>query len=251
MLRIVPRAELSNLEVPSHEVWRYLGYPGPVGARQDIQSTFQQVMEMGPALLEPAACYDIFPIENVTSSAVEIEGGISFSSRDLALRQRGAKELAAFVVTAGVRLEEEAGRFVRSRDSVLLGYMLDMFASAAVNYLACKVKKIIEDHALSRGYQAITHGVCIGDKCSVYRDCAGVIVHWWSPGYGNWSVLENKKIFAIVDGNQIGVCVKESGMMSPRKSYACIMPLGFQGEKSHQECVEWQKEWSRQGIKAR
>ena len=243
------KAEFSNFEVPSHEVRRYLGYPDPVRARKDIQDIFQQVMEMGPTLLEPAACYDIFPIKNVTSSAVEVEGDISFNSRDLALRQREAKALAAFVVTAGVRLEEEAERLIQSGDSVS-GYMLDVFASAAVNCLAYKVKKIIEDHARSQGYQAITHGVCIGKKCSVYRDCGGAIVHWWSPGYGDWSALENKKIFAIIDGNQVGVYVRESGMMSPQKSYACAMPLGSVGEKSRQECAEWQKEWVQRGLKA-
>ncbi|MCK4817313.1 hypothetical protein KA005_16200 [bacterium] len=250
MFRIVPRAEFSNFEIPPHEVWRYLGYPDPARARQDIQNIFQQVMEMGSTLLEPAACYGIFPIKNVNSSAVEVEGGISFNSRDLALRQCGAKELAAFIVTAGVRLEEEAKRLIQRGDYVP-GYMLDMFASAAVNCLAYKMKKIIENHARSKGYQAITHGVCIGKKCPVYRDCGGAIVHWWSPGYGDWSALENKKIFTIMDGNQIGVYVRESGMMSPQKSYACAMPLGSEGEKSRQKCVEWKKEWNQQGLKAR
>lgn len=244
------KAKFSNVEVPSHEVRRYLGYSDPTHVRKDIQDIFQQVMEMGPTLLEPAAGYDIFPIKNVTVSTVEVEGDISFNSRDLALRQRGAQALATFVVIAGARLEEEAEKLIRSGDSVL-GYMLDVFASAAVNCLAYKVKKIIEAHAHSMGYQGITQGVCIGKKCSVYRDCGGAIIHWWSPGYGDWSVVENKKIFTLIDGNQVGVCVRESGMMSPQKSYACVMPLGSDGDKPRQKCVEWQKEWTRRGLKAR
>ncbi len=244
------KVEFSNFEVPAHEVQRYLGYTDSVCARKDIQDIFQQVMEMGPTLLEPAVCYDIFSIKSVTSSAVEVEGAISFNSRDLALRQRGAKALAAFIVTIGGHLEEEAKRLTQNGDSVP-GYMLDVFASAAVNCLAYKVKKIIENHARSKGYQAITHGVCIGKKCPVYRDCGGAIVHWWSPGYGDWSALENKKIFAIVDGNQVGVYVRESGMMSPQKSYACAMPLGSEGERSRQNCIEWQKEWVQRGLKTR
>ena len=244
------KVEFSNLKVPAHEVRRYLGYPDSVRIRKDIQDIFQQVMEMGPTLLEPAVCYDIFSIKSVTSSAVEVEGAISFNSRDLALRQRGAKALAAFIATIGGHLEEEAKRLTQNGDSVP-GYMLDVFASAAVNCLAYKVKKIIENHARSKGYQAITHGVCIGKKCPVYRDCGGAIVHWWSPGYGDWSALENKKIFTIVDGNQVGVYVRESGMMSPQKSYACAMPLGSEEERSRQNCFEWQKEWAQRGFKAR
>jgi len=207
-------------------------------------------MEMGPTLLELAACYDILPIKRVTSSLVEIAGGASFNNRDLALRQRGAKELAIFIATVGPRVEEAAGRLIQSGDSVL-GYMLDMFASAAVDILAYKVKELIHDHAQSKGYQAITHGICIGKKCPVYRDCGGFIVHWWSPGYGDWSALENKKLFAIVDGSQVGVSVRESGMMTPRKSYASTVPLGPEGEKPPQKCVEWKREWTRRGVKAR
>lgn len=250
MLQIVPEAEFLNFEAPPGEVWRYLGYPDPSRARQDIQEIFHRVMEMGPPLLAPAACYDIFPIKKVTPSSVEVEGDVSFDSQDLALRQREAKELAAFVVTAGPRVEEKAEKLIQEGDSVL-GYMLDMFASAAVNTLAYKVREVIQDYVRPRGYQAITHGICIGKKCPAYRDCAGEVVYWWSPGYGDWNALENRKIFSIVDGSQVGIQVRESGMMTPRKSYACAMPLGPEGEKSTEKCVEGGREWIQRGLKAR
>ncbi len=249
MHQIVPQTEFSNFKVPSHEVWRYLGYPDPSRAHPKVQEVFQRVMEVGPPLLAPAACYDIFPIKKVTSSSVEVEG-VSFDSQDLALRQRGVKKLALFIVTAGPRIGEEAEKLIQGNDAVL-GYMLDMFASAAVDTLAYKVKGIIQDHIRAKGYQAITHGICIGKKCPAYRDCAGVVVHWWSPGYGDWSALENKKIFSLIDGNQAGVRVKDSGMMTPRKSYACAMPLGPEGEKSPQKCAEGEREWIQRGLKAR
>ncbi|MBA7609713.1 hypothetical protein ES703_16904 [subsurface metagenome] len=117
--------------------------------------------------------------------------------------------------------------------------------------LAYKVRKVIQDYVRPRGYQAITHDICIGKKCPAYRDCAGVVVHWWSPGYGDWNPMENRKIFSIVDGNQIGIRVKESGMMTPRKSYTCAMPLGPEGEKSTEKCVEGEREWIQRGLKAR
>jgi len=250
VLQIIPEAEFSNVKVPRHEVWRYLGYSNPNQASPTIKKVFNRVMEMGPPLLEPVACYDIFPIKKVTPSSVEVEGGVSFESQDLALRHREAKELTAFIITIGPRVEEEATKLIQGGDSVL-GYVLDMFGSAAVDIMAYKVREIIQDHVRSEGYQAITHGVCIGKKCPAYRDCGGVVVYWWSPGYGDWSALENKKIFAIVDGNQVGVRVKESGMMTPRKSYACAMPLGTVREKSTQKCVEGEREWIQRGLKAR
>jgi hypothetical protein len=252
MLQIIPEAELSNFEVPPHEVWRYLGYLEPDRARSDIKKAYQQVMDMGPPLLKPAACYDIFPIKKVTPSSVEINvnGGVSFNSRDLAVRQCEAKEIAVLITTVGPRAEEEAERLIQSGNSVV-GYLLDMFASAAIDTLALEVKALIQDRVQAKGYQAITHDICIGKKCLTYRDCGGVIVHWWSPGYGDWVALENKKLFAIVDGSRIGVRVRESGMMSPRKSYSATIPLGPEGQKSPKKCTVWQEEWAQRGLKAR
>lgn len=249
MLKIIPQSEFSDFKVPPHEVWRYLGYIEESRARPEIREIFKRVMEVGPSLLAPAACYDIFPIKKVTSSSVEVDG-VSFDSPDLALRQHGAKELAVFITTMGPRVSEEAEKLIVNGDSVL-GYMLDVYASAAVDVLAYRVSEIIQDSVRSRGYQAIQYGSCIGEKCPVYRDCGGVIVKWWCPGYGDWTALENKKIFSIVDANQIGVRVKESGMMEPRKSYACTMPIGPEGEKPLQKCVEWKREWIQRGQKAR
>ncbi len=250
MLQIVPEAEFSNVEVSSDEVWRYLGYPNSSQASPAIQKVFHQAMEIGPTLLEPVACYGISQIGRVTSSSVEVEGGVSFDSRDLALRHREAKELAAFIITIGPRVEEEAMKLIQGGDSVL-GYILDMFGSAAVDIMAYKVREIIQDHVRPEGYQAITHGICIGKKCPAYRDCGGVVVYWWSPGYGDWDTREQKKLFTVVDGSHIGVHLTESCMMDPRKSYACAMPLGTVREKSTQKCVEGEREWIQRGLKAR
>ena len=249
MLQIIHRDRFSNFEVPPREVWRFLGYSSPDDARPEIREACHNAMEMAPSLLEPAACYDIFPTKDITSSSVEVDGA-SFDSEDLVLRQREAKELALFINTVGPRVEEEVDRLMQGGDSVL-GYMLDMVASMAVATLAYKVRDIIQDHVRSRGYQTLTYAVCIGKKCLWYRDCGGVVVNWWSPGYGDWNTLENKKIFSIVDGTRIGVRVKETGMMTPRKSYACAMPLGPDGKKPSQKCIEGEREWVQRGVKAR
>ena len=169
MLQIVPQSEFSNFKVPPYEVWRYLGYMEESKASPEIRRIFKRVIEeVGPPLLEPAACYDIFPIKNITSSSVEVDG-VSFDSSDLALRQHGAKELAIFITTMGPRVSEEAEKLIVSGDSVL-GYMLDVYASAAVDVLALRAREIIQDSVRSRGYQAIQYGSCIGKKCPVYSD---------------------------------------------------------------------------------
>jgi len=250
MLQIVPSDKLSGVKVPAYEVWRYLGYIDESKARPEIREIFQRVMEeVGPPLLEPAACYDIFPVEKVTSDSVHL-GGITFESQDLAGRQSLTKEIALFITTAGARIGEEAEKLIASGDSVL-GYVLDVYASAAVDTLAYMVRDMIDASEASRDRRGIKHGVCLGKKCPAYKDCGGVVISWWSPGYGDWSAIENKKVFSLVDGNKIGVRVNPSGMMEPRKSYACAMPLAPGGGKSAEKCVEMDREWMQRGAKSR
>lgn len=234
------------MEVDSEEVWRLLGYSDPIQARPAIQEVFHQAMEIGQTLLEPAACYDIFQTERVTSASVEVEGHVSLESQDLAHRSREARELAVFITTIGPGLEEQVGKLLAS-GNFGLGYVLDVFGSAAVEMVAYKVRGLIQDYALSRGYWAMTHGYCIGKDCPAYTDCGGSIIYWWCPGYGDWNTREQKKLFTLVDGSHIGVHLGETYMMSPRKSYACVLPIGRQGEKSSNKCDEGQKDWIKLG----
>ncbi len=54
---------------------------------------------------------------------------------------------------------------------------------------------------------------------------------------------KQKKLFSLVDGNEIGVHLEESCMMTPRKSYACLIPIGPQEENVSYACNEGQKDW--------
>jgi len=246
MIRILHEAELPNLEVNPKEVWYWLGYSDPMQARPAMQKVFNQAMEKGPSFLEPAACYDIFPIAGVTPFSVEVKGGVVFESQDLASRFQGARELAAFIVTIGPHLEEEVKQFFCSGNAGV-GYVLDVFGSTAVDVVAYKVREVIQGYASSKGYQAMTYGCCIGESCPAYTDCGGVMIYWWSPGYGDFLTREQKKLFSLIDGSHIGVHLAESCMMTPRKSYACLLPIGPQLEKSPRKCDEGQKDWIKLG----
>ena len=246
MMQIISQAEFQNLEVNPKAVWQELGYSNPNQARPAIQEAFHQAMEIGPTLLEPTACYDIFQIERVTSSSVEVEGGVSFESQDLAQRHQEARELAAFIVTIGPGLEERVAKLFQGGNPAV-GCALDAFGSIAVDMVAYRVKELIQDDALSKGYQAVTHGYCIGDDCPAYKDCGGVIIHWWSPGYGDWDTLEQKKLFTLVDGSHVGVHLSEMCMMTPRKSYSGVLPIGSQREKPPDKCDEGKRAWMQRG----
>ena len=245
-MRRLSQADISGFKVDPERVWCMAGYSDPSRARPIMQKAFQQAWEIGLSLLEPAACYDTFPITGVTSYSVTIDGDVSFQSRDLAEHFREAREMTILIVTIGPRLEKQVEKLFEERNSGV-GCILDLLGSAAVDKVAYRVRDLIQKDALAKGYRAMSRGYCIGKTCPAYTDCGGVVAYWWSPGYGDMETREQKKLFSLIDGNEIGVHLEESCMMTPRKSYACLIPIGPQEENVSYACNEGQKDWIRQG----
>jgi len=245
MLKVLERADLGDVEIKPDIVWRLLGRPNPTKVSSIMQEAFDKIMEMAPALLEPRAGYDILSIQEVTPASIKIDG-VSFESADLAIRFQQAQEMAVFVSTIGPRLGKEVDKLLDDGKSSL-GYILDIYGSAAVEMVAYKARDIIDDYVQAQGYRAMRHGYCIGNECPAYVDCAGVVTYWWSPGYGDLPTVEQRKVFNLIDGDKIGVRLSESCMMYPRKSYACLMPIGPQAGKPTTPCDEGDKDWITMG----
>ncbi len=246
MIRTLSQADILGFKVDPERVWGMAGYSDPSRARPIMQKAFQQAWEIGLPLLEPAACYDTFPITGVTSCSVTVNGAVSFQSQDLAEHFREAREMTILIVTIGPRLEKQVEKLFEEGDSGV-GCILDLLGSTAVETAAFRVRELIQEDALAKGYRAMTSGYCIGKTCPAYIDCLGCVAYWWSPGYGDLPTVEQKKVFNLIDGDKIGVRLSESSMMTPRKSYACLMPIGPQEEKVSYACDEGDKDWMKLG----
>jgi len=213
-MQVLVQVKLKGSDVKLEHVWRRLGYPGEAQTNAAIQRAFQQAVECGKTLLEPAACYDIFPLEAITPSSIRLNG-VSFESRELAARCHDAEELAIFIVTIGPRLEERVNQLLTGEEP-LTGYILDNFGSEATKSVFYRVKDIINDYARSQGLR---------------------LNGWFCPGWRDldWELCEQRKLLSLVKGSQIGVHLKESCMMTPRKSYAGVLPLGTDPEGAEDE----------------
>lgn len=192
----------SRWEADASKIWRRLGYADPSQAPAAVHAAFARACELGQDLLEPAACYRIRPMERWSPAWIELSG-IALGSRELAFRCRGAREVAIFIATIGLRLEGEVERLFPQEPTT--AWMLDQYGSEAVVALARAVRYELRDYALS-------HGLRIGER--------------YCPGYGDWETRDQRKLFRVLDGGRIGVQLGPHGMMRPRKSYAGVLPIG-------------------------
>ena len=196
------RTSLKGLNVNLEHVWQRLGYGTPAQAPVQVRKAFQRAVEFGKTLIEPAACYDISPIEAITSSSIKIRG-ISLESEELAANCQGAEELAIFIVTIGSQLDEQVKQFLHADPTVAI--ILESYGSEAVIEIADEVAALIKKYATSKGWE-------VGEKLC--------------PGCGDWALDEQEKLFSLLDGQQIGVELDSHLMMYPRKSHSGALPLG-------------------------
>lgn len=61
------------------------------------------------------------------------------------------------------------------------------------------------------------------------KDISAGNFRWrFSPGYGDWDLQEQKKVFAILKCDKIGLTLTASGMMAPVKSVTAIIGINHQ-----------------------
>ena len=204
-----------EVEIPLREVMRLLGRRGgPDGgagglregaaAREEhIERNIAGAIERAHDLLRTAGIY-------VIGSGSDLRGSSVFE---------GLERVAYCVCTIGSALEEEATR-LSDEGELLQAVLLDAAGSVAAEAVAEYMDGCIREEAAAMGLKT---------SCRA------------SPGYGDWDVREQAKIFRIVPAERIGVTLSESSMMIPRKSVSFAIhiderPKRLRSENSCRNC---------------
>lgn len=166
---------------------RILGSPGEIEdwLKEEIDTCLQECRP------RPKGIYSFFECK-VDSGTIGL-GGEIFYSAFLAKRFNYAKELGLFIVTIGPQIEEKS----KCKDR-LHSFIYDAIGSEYAESSANALQKLIEEE---RG-------------CRMKR---------YSPGYNDWDISDQEKLFNLVDGNVIGVKLTGSCIMEPEKSISAII----------------------------
>jgi hypothetical protein len=97
----------------------------------------------------------------------------------------------------------------------LLSYVFDVIGSLTVNKAADKIEEDIKKEMNARSLN-------ISDS--------------FSPGYCDWSVADQKKLFALLPPNFCGITLTESSLMNPIKSVSGIIGIGRQLKQMGYQC---------------
>ncbi|MFH2218163.1 MAG: vitamin B12 dependent-methionine synthase activation domain-containing protein [Pseudomonadota bacterium] len=174
------------------------------------------------AMIDPKIFYQVDGVQDVSTGVVEITEKCRFKSAKLSKTLGDCKEVVCFLATIGERIESEISRLFR-QNRLADAYVLDAMGSAAVENLVEQFQAGFEEDCGTRG-KAVTPR--------------------FSPGYCDWPVTEQEKLFEIIDSERIGVELNDSCLMTPRKSVSGvfgILPDDAHGDGAYTPCSDCRK----------
>lgn len=127
---------------------------------------------------------------------------------------KNATSAALFACTAGERLSTCVQKQTAAGNE-LLAYVLDVIGSLAADKTVEKIQNEIYSFVQSSG-EGITDS--------------------FSPGYCNWNVAEQHKLFSLLPGNFCGIKLSPSSLMHPIKSVSGIIGIGTNCKQKGYQC---------------
>lgn len=143
-------------------------------------------------------------------------GGLSFNIGKIISKQLiNAEFLVLFVCTLGDAAEKKCEYYFNENKS-LEAYIMNLAASEAAENLAEQIHQLVREAAQKKNLKTTNR---------------------FSPGYCNWDVSEQSKLFSLLPIKNCGVELTASALMKPIKSVSGIIGVGTNAEFKQYACA--------------
>lgn len=175
------------------------GGNGRLGSRQTVKKVHNWTRRLG-SIVRPRIVYSLQPLADVTKTRVRLQGGIVLNSAKMAAALKESYQAVCFVATLGRVIDDEIHTLTRD-NNLSEGFVVDAIGSVGTEQLVESFHRMTE-----AGFRKQGKGVTLR----------------FSPGYCDWPVTEQHKLFRLVRSDLIGVRLTDSSLMVPRKSVSGI-----------------------------
>ena len=191
-----------RVSISKEDVFRLLGRKnGNVPGRTAMR--LNQFIDHAHDLVEARVVCSTRKIEDVGKGTVTLEGGIPFKSVKLSKSLDKCDSATVFLATIGSNIDvliKELSNKNRLSDA----FIYDAIGSIAVEGAVEEFQNRC-DLALSESRNSTTMR--------------------FSPGYCDWSIKEQKKLFDLLDSGSAGVSLSPTFLMNPRKSVSGVFGI--------------------------
>jgi len=200
--------------IENHKLAKLLGGQKRERLPKSILKKVQAAREKLNKLMRPSLHYRIVKPAVMDKAVVQLDETVEFTSAKLAKTLKNAEKIVCFVGTIGAGVENEIKRLM-GKQKLADAYILDAMASVAVEDMIDRFQDLMENR-----YSA-------EDSTVTLR---------FSPGYCDWPVTQQKKLFNIFDPKQLDVELLDSCLMKPRKSISGVFGITPQNFALYNPC---------------
>ena len=193
-----------RLDIKKDDVFRLLGKKRNGRFHVRTEKRLDEFIDKARSIVRPKLVYSTRRINKVERHTITIEGGISFKSGRLSKSIGKCDKVAVFLATVGKKLDDMIHSLMKQR-KMADAYMYDAIGSAAV-------EETVE--SFQRGFDSLAEK---SNERSTLR---------FSPGYCDWRIQEQEKLFSVVDSELVGIQLSPGCLMTPRKSVSGVFGIG-------------------------
>ena len=193
------------LKIQKQNILSLLGYDADT-SDEHVGEVLNKCLEESKKLIQPKGGFVIQKTEKI----IPVEGKLFVDDQEFHIHRiigsqvKNAGYIAFFVCTIGKGVEKKAKEYMDKGD-LLEGYIMDLIGSEAAEETAEQIQQSIKEHAAKDGLN---------------------ITNRFSPGYCNWSVSEQFKLFGFFPEEFSGIRLTESALMNPVKSVSGLVGIG-------------------------
>ena len=185
------------LTIDAAETRRYAGLRK---AQNFGEKNIRDACEEALLLIDVRGVWEVYDYCNHT---VASEPPFTIAGKSIIKHLDGCDKVICMAVTVGFEIEREVTKKFE-RGEYLSSILLDAAATAAVEQAADLMEKNFAAKFSKDGYK----------------------MRWrFSPGYGDWNLTEQEKLFKICGADKIGMSLSSAMMLEPRKSITAIIGL--------------------------
>ncbi len=207
--------QFEELSVSCDEVLDFMGFEEGL-APEPFPEIIQQGMDEAPQFCQISGGIQIFDSVKVHTEkqSIQINNQTFFPAKVVTTQLRNATSAALFLCTAGEAISKKAQQLT-SEGETLQGYVFDVIGSITVDKAMDKIELELQKELADTG-------MLISDR--------------YSPGYCNWNITDQEKIFALFPAGFCDISLTHSMLMNPIKSVSGIIGIGQKMKKVGYQC---------------
>ncbi len=195
-----------ELHIDPGEVEYLMGYTTKGTCPEPLLSHISRAFEWAEAHCNIKAGYLIDDNLNVNQDHHTLQSfGITFHTGRIVTGQlQHAEKGAWFLCTAGHALPDRTRRLMEQGE-LLEGYINDLTGNVVVEAATDHVISLLEKMVAKQNLKITNH---------------------YSPGYCEWDITEQKKLFSLLPNNYLGITLSDNALMEPVKSVSGLIGIG-------------------------